>query len=610
MTADRRAVGAVAGSTAGAGAVASPAAAIGMHGIVKYFGAVAANRGAELEVPAGQLHALVGENGAGKSTLMRILSGMYAPDGGTVLVEGRDVTGWSTAAAIAAGVGMVHQHFMLVPTLTVAENVVLGREPRRGLRFDRARAEREVAELGERTGLMAEPGRRVADLSVGEAQRVEILKTLYRGARILILDEPTAVLSPPEVDELWRVLRRLRDQGGTVVLITHKLDEVIAVSDAITVMRAGVTVERIRTADTTPQAIARAMVGRDVALAIDAAVGLDVVSGSGSAGSGSGGGEAGSALGMPARERGAPPEISIADAPATPATVPTPSPSSRPAGRSAVPTRPALELRGLTVDAPAGASRRLVDDVSFAVAPGEIFGIAGVEGNGQTALVEAVAGLAAFSGELWLDGRRATGLDVRGRSDAGLSHIPEDRQRRGLILDFSVADNLILGRQHHFTRGPSLDLRRVAEHARAQIAAFDIRPPDPGLPASALSGGNQQKIIVAREMGRDFSVLLAAQPTRGVDVGAIEFIHQQLRDARAAGKAILLVSADLAEILALADRVAVMYRGRLATVLPRAQASPDVLGPYMTGAHLGVHAGAHAGGPGPAATPSTPGARA
>lgn len=556
---------------ASAGGAGGGAAAIEMHGIVKYFGAVQANRGAELLVPEGELHALVGENGAGKSTLMRILSGMYAPDAGRVRVEGRDVTGWSTAAAIEAGVGMVHQHFMLVPTLTVAENVVLGREPRRGPRFDRTRAEREVAELGERTGLMAEPGRLVSELSVGEAQRVEILKTLYRGARILILDEPTAVLSPPEVEELWGVLRRLREGGGTVVLITHKLDEVMAVSDAITVMRAGRTVDRIRTSATSPRAIARAMVGREVSLALDAMVAV--------------GAEASSAAEVEGgAARGAPPNSTIAPLGADRATIPTPASAWSPErGESRRSAGAALEVRALTVTAP-GSGRRLLDDVSLAVAPGEILGIAGVEGNGQTALVEAIAGLTPSSGTVLLGGRDVSGLDVRGRSDAGLSHIPEDRQRRGLVLDFSIADNLILGRQHHFTRGPSLDRALIDRHARRQIATFDIRPPDAALHAGALSGGNQQKIIVAREMGRDFTVLLAAQPTRGVDVGAIEFIHQRLRAARAEGKAILLVSADLAEILALSDRVAVMYGGRLATVLPRAQASPDVLGPCMTGA--------------------------
>lgn len=532
---------------------ASPSAvppAIEMRGVAKRFGAVQANRGAELLVPPGQIHALVGENGAGKSTLMRILSGMYEPDAGRVSVEGREVTGWRTADAIAAGVGMVHQHFMLVPTLTVAENVVLGMEPRSGIRFDRAAAEREVEALGQRTGLVVDPRRYLSELSVGEAQRVEILKTLYRGARILILDEPTAVLSPPEVEELWRVLRRLRDEGGTVVLITHKLDEVIAISDAITVMRAGATVERIRTEDTTPRAIARAMVGRDVALALDAAAeGSDA--------------------------RGAPPNSNMPPSSAPAAT------DSTHAGTPAR-TRPALELRSVSVTAPTG--RRLVDAVSLSIAAGEILGIAGVEGNGQTALVEAIAGLTPSTGAIALDGREIQALSVRARADAGLSHIPEDRHRRGLILEFPVRDNLILGLQHHFTRGPALDRARIAEHAQAQVAAFDIRPPDPALPARALSGGNQQKVVIAREMGRDFRVLLAAQPTRGVDVGAIEFIHQQLRDARASGRAVLLVSADLAEILALSDRIAVMYRGRLAITLPRSQATPEVLGPYMTGA--------------------------
>ncbi|HEU4631814.1 MAG TPA: ABC transporter ATP-binding protein [Gemmatimonadaceae bacterium] len=593
----------------------SPPPAIELIGIDKSFGAVAANRGATLSVPAGEIHALVGENGAGKSTLMRVLSGMYAPDAGTMRVQGRDVTGWSTSEAIAAGVGMVHQHFMLVPTLTVAENVVLGREPRRGLGFDRAAAEQAVRELGERTGLRVAPERLVSELSVGEAQRVEILKTLYRGARILILDEPTAVLSPPEVEELWRVLRRLRDEGGTVVLITHKLDEVVAISDAITVMRAGTTVDRLRTAETTPAAIARAMVGREVRLAsteLELGIG-DLAAGAtpaamadsgptvaGSRAEAAGERErppVGAGTGRQPNERaadaarGAPPEDMIAAPPARRATEGPPVGANRrtaspPDDRTAFTA--ALAVHDLVVHAPNG--RCVVDHVSFTVASGEILGIAGVEGNGQTALVEAIAGLAAISeGRITLlapDGRQhdVTPLGVRERADLGLSHVPEDRHHRGLVLDFPVADNLILGRQHHFTRGLALDRARIGENARAQVAAFDIRPPTPALPARALSGGNQQKIVVAREMGRDFSVLLAAQPTRGVDVGAIEFIHAQLRAAAAEGKAVLLVSADLAEILALADRVAVMYRGRFATVLPRAEASPHVLGPYMTGA--------------------------
>jgi len=527
--------------------------AIRITDVAKSFGPVAANRAASLVVRPGEIHALVGENGAGKSTLMRILSGMYAPDAGTLEVNGRDVTGWSTREAIEAGVGMVHQHFMLVPTLTVAENVVLGREPKRGLLFDRGAAVEAVRALVRETGLEVPADRVVRELSVGEAQRVEILKTLYRGAKILILDEPTAVLSPPEVAELWKVLRRMRDAGGTVVLITHKLDEVVEISDAITVMRAGRTVETLATAGTTPQAIARAMVGRDVALA-----GLD--------------GELFGATEL--ASRGVPPDGTLAPNEGDRVTISPPSASN---------ARAALDVRDLVVAGPRRA--REVDGVSFAVAPGEILGIAGVEGNGQTELIEAIAGLrSVVSGSIRLGDRDATTLGVRARADGGLSHIPEDRHLRGLVLDYSIAENLVLGRQHHFARGAGLDFARIASNAEEQIGRFDIRPADAALPARALSGGNQQKIVIAREMGRDFSVLLAAQPTRGVDVGAIEFIHAQLRAARDAGKAVLLVSAELNEILALADRVAVMYRGRIVAVLPRAAASAAVLGPYMTGA--------------------------
>ena len=542
--------------------------ALRLTGVRKTFGPVVANRDASLEVAAGEIHALVGENGAGKSTLMRVLAGMYGPDAGTIEVSSggtgalRDVTGWSTADAIAAGVGMVHQHFMLVPTLTVAENVVLGQELTRGLQLDRTRAEAQVRALSERTGLVVAADRLVSELSVGEAQRVEILKVLYRGARILILDEPTAVLSPPEVRELWAVLRGLATEGGTVVLITHKLDEVVDISDTITVMRAGTTVERIRTADTTPRAIARAMVGRDVALALD----------HGSAERGARSDQ--EAVHDPSAILGASALESVDDGA---------SASALRAPRSAL-----LTVHELIV--PGARRPNEVDGVSFDVAPGEIFGIAGVEGNGQTELLEALAGLARPSaGRVTLGGRDVTALGVRERADAGLSHIPEDRHRRGLVLDYSIADNLVLGLQHRFSAGARLDRSRVAENARRLVREFDIRPADPSLPARALSGGNQQKIVIAREMtGRDYQVLLAAQPTRGVDVGAIEFIHDQLRRARAAGKAIVLVSADLAEILALADRIAVMYRGRFATVLPRREASTERLGPYMTGAADGA----------------------
>jgi simple sugar transport system ATP-binding protein len=431
---------------------------------------------------------------------------------------------------------MVHQHFMLVPTLTVAENLVLGREPRRGPRLDRAAARAEVEALGRRTGLVVSPDRLVSDLSVGEAQRLEVLKVLWRGAKLLILDEPTAVLSPPEIKDLWAVLRRLTSEGSTVVLITHKLDEVMEISDTVTVMRAGETVGRIATRDASPSSIAKMMVGRDVVLA------------------GTDGPEA----------RGQRPEVAAATHDA----------------RSTV--HSSLSVQDLKVAS--GRGEHAVRGISFEIAPGEIFGIAGVEGNGQSELVEAIAGLRTISsGTIRVGPTDVTRLAVRERGDAGLSHIPEDRHRRGLVLDYAVAANLILGRQHRFSRRGVLDRRAIAGHGIEQIRTFDIRPPDATLPAGVLSGGNQQKVVIAREMGHEFSVLLAAQPTRGVDVGAIEFIHARIRAAAADGRAVLLVSADLVEVLALADRVAVMYEGQFVCVLPRAEASAEVLGPFMTG---------------------------
>jgi simple sugar transport system ATP-binding protein len=515
--------------------------AIRMEGIDKTFGSVRANRGASLEVKSGEIHALVGENGAGKSTLMKILGGLQKPDAGKMEVNGRDVTGWNTSEAIAAGIGVVHQHFMLVSTLTVAENIVLGMEPRSGLRFDYAKAVADVEKLSAETGLAVSADTRVSDLSVGEAQRVEILKTLYRGAKILVLDEPTAVLSPPEVRELWSVLRKLRDSGGTIVLITHRLDEVIEISDVITVMRAGQTVERLRTSDTTPAQIARAMVGRDVVLSSR---------------------DESSALG--AKQEGH--EATEAESGFHPSDDMT----------------SAIRVNDLVVLG--SRDTRAVDGVTFSIRPGEILGIAGVEGNGQTELIEALAGLRPIaSGLMRVNGHDVTRENLSVRRDAGVSHIPEDRHRRGLILDYSIADNLVLGLQGDYSRRGILDGDRIEKNAERQIATFDIRPPSKELPARALSGGNQQKVVIAREMGRPFSILLASQPTRGVDVGAIEFIHSRLREARAAGKAVLLVSAELKEILALADRVAVMYRGKLTKVMRVDQVDEETLGEYMTG---------------------------
>jgi general nucleoside transport system ATP-binding protein len=354
---------------------------------------------------------------------------------------------------------------------------------------------------------------------------------LFRGAKILVLDEPTAVLSPPEVRELWSVLRGLRDNGATVVLITHRLDEVVELSNTITVMRAGQTVERIKTSETTPSEIARAMVGREVSLSAGKRV----------------------------------------------------QPLAHPEGPQ---HDQGLEARNIHVTSPRGI--RVVDGVSFSIKPGEILGIAGVEGNGQTELIEALAGLRPVSsGDILIDGLDVTRRSVAARHDAGLSHIPEDRQRRGLILEYSVADNLILGIQKHFAKRGVLDQDRVMENAVEDVSAFDVRPPNPLIAARALSGGNQQKVVIAREMGRNFSVLLASQPTRGVDVGAIEFIHSQLLEARAKGKAILLVSAELNEVLALSDRIAVMYRGKFAVMMPASEASEESLGEYMIGAKKG-----------------------
>ncbi|HJP60935.1 MAG TPA: ABC transporter ATP-binding protein, partial [Gemmatimonadaceae bacterium] len=474
-------------------------------------------------------------NGAGKSTLMRILGGLMKPDTGKVEINGKDVTGWSTSEAIAAGIGIVHQHFMLVPTLTVAENLVLGCEPKtRGVMLDYRRSADDVRQLSNETGLVIAPDRLISDLSVGEAQRVEILKVLFRGAKILVLDEPTAVLSPPEVRELWTVLRRLRDNGDTIVLITHRLDEVVDLSNTITVMRAGQTVARLKTSETSPAEIARLMVGREVSLS------------------------SGRRVQPTARTEG-------------------PRPNQ------------GLEVRNLSVMGSRGI--RVVDGVSFSVKPGEILGIAGVEGNGQTELIEAIAGLrTVFAGDLLVDGVDVTRRSVAQRHDAGLSHIPEDRHRRGLILEYTVADNLILGLERDFSRRGIINKDQVLANAQEEISSFDIRPPNAILAARALSGGNQQKVVVAREMARDFSILLASQPTRGVDVGAIEFIHQQLLDARAKGKAILLVSAELNEVLALSDRIAVMYRGKFAVVMPTSEATEELLGEYMIGTKKGTAA--------------------
>jgi general nucleoside transport system ATP-binding protein len=487
-----------------------------LEGIDKTYGAVVANRNASLKVETGEIHAVVGENGAGKTSLLRIACGELKPDRGLVRLDDRDVTGWSVTQAIADGVGMVHQHFMLVPTLTVAENIMLGREP---VWWNARNAGAIVTELSLTTGLAVDPDRLVSDLSVGEAQRVEILKALYRGATTLVLDEPTAVLTPLEVDELWNVLRGLRDKGSTVVLVTHKLDEVMAIADAVTVMRSGQTVGRFGINEVTAADLALYMVGRERTEFF------------------------------------------------------SPAPHASQGGPSV------LEIEDLVVG-------HAVDGVSFTVSRGEIFGIAGVEGNGQHELIEAIAGYRRVtSGSIRRHGVPLERLSVRRRAELGLAHIPDDRQRRGLVLDYSVAENLILGRERSFGRW-GLDRMKMAIEAQRLITAFDIRPHDPRRPVRTLSGGNQQKVVVAREMAgiRDFHVLLAAQPTRGVDIGAIETIHAHFRLARSEGRSVVLVSSDLSELLALADRIAVMLRGKFVAIVDRDDATVEELGRYMAAA--------------------------
>jgi ABC-type uncharacterized transport system ATPase subunit len=501
--------------------------AVQMRGIVKAFPGVLANDHVDFEVKKGEIHALVGENGAGKSTLMNILYGLIKHDAGEILIEGKPLTLQGPRDAIHHGIGMVHQHFMLIPVFTVGENIVLGREPAtRGDFYDYARARQEITALTKKYGLALDPDARVGDLPVGLQQRVEIVKVLYRGARILILDEPTGVLTPQETQELFGVLRDLLETGKTIIFISHKLKEVLEISDRITVMRRGKVVGHLVTKDTSEQEIARLMVGRDVLLRVDKSV---------------------------ARPRAV--ALSVQDLTAT---------SDR-----GVPA-----LRGL----------------SFELRQGEILGIAGVEGNGQSELVEVLAGTRRpTGGRITLGTREVTSLNAGAIRAAGVGHIPEDRRGAGLVLNYSVADNLILGRQRAALfawEGILLRLQSIVNWARRLITEFDIRTPSPRAPARTLSGGNQQKIIVAREMASQPLVLLAAQPTRGVDIGAIEFIHRRIVAQRDEGAAVLLVSAELDEIRSLSDRIAVIYEGRIVSIEP-SDTPEERLGLLMTGGGSG-----------------------
>ena len=481
------------------------AAAIELIGIDKSFGAVRANRDIHLTVEKGTIHGIVGENGAGKSTLMSILYGFYQADRGEIRVGGKAVSIADPNAAIASGIGMVHQHFMLVENFTVVENVMLGAEQSAFLRPGIARVRAQLRDLAAEHGLSIDPDAVVGELPVGLQQRVEIIKALYRGAEILILDEPTGVLTPAEADQLFGVLTALRDEGKTIILITHKLREIMAVTDAVSVMRRGEIVATRKTSETSVGELAELMVGRRVLLRV---------------------------------EKG-----------------------------EARPGAVKLDVRNLSVEDGRGVT--MTKDVSFQVRAGEIVGIAGVAGNGQSELLEALSGIRrAKSGAVELNGRP---LDPAAERDPsmlramGLAHVPEDRHHMGLVLAFTEAENAILGyhNEPRFSRGPLLDMGAMRREAEEKIAAYDIRPPSPDLKTANFSGGNQQKIVLAREMERDPDVLLIGQPTRGVDVGAIEFIHRRIVEMRDAGKAILLVSVELDEIRALSDRILVMFDGRI-----------------------------------------------
>ena len=497
--------------------------AVELRGITKRFPGVVANRDIDIAVRPGQIHAIVGENGAGKSTLMKTLYGMHKPDEGTISVNGREVHFSSPADAIAAGIGMVHQHFMLADNLTVLENIVLGSEPTRGGRLDTRVARARIKEISDSYGLGLNPDELVENLGVGARQRIEICKVLYRGARILILDEPTAVLVPQEVDELFDNLRGLTAEGLTVLFISHKLDEVLAVADEITVIRRGTTVRTVDPKAVTARQLAELMVGSEL-----------------------------------------------------------PVPELR---ESTVTDVVELAVEEVTARAPDG--RVIVDNASFVIHRGEIVGLAGVEGNGQAELVETIMGMRPLeSGRITLGDRDISAWQTRPRRKAGISYIPEDRHRYGLLLESPLWENRMLGHQTERpnARGPLIDRAGARRDTRRIVDEYDVRTPSIDVAAASLSGGNQQKLIVGREMTGEPKVLIAAHPTRGVDVGAQAAIWAHLRDARASGLAVLLISADLDELIGMSDTLWVILRGRLVTEVDPHTVTPEDLGAAMTGA--------------------------
>ncbi len=499
--------------------------AVEMRGIQKRFPLVHANDDVSFDVRWGEIHALIGENGAGKSTLMKILYGLQGADDGTMKIDGADYVPGSARDAIERGIGMVHQHFMLVEPLSVTENLILGSEPGNPTALDYKTARTKAKELIDRFGFDIDPDQNVGELPLGQQQQVEILKTLYRDAKILVMDEPTAVLTPQETRGLFRFLRTYAEEGNAIVFISHKLDEVMEICDRMSVMRDGKMIGTVERADTDTRKLASMMVGREVLLRV---------------------------------EKGA-----------------------------AEPKEVLLDVRNLSLHHPVK-PRDLLSDVSLSVRSGEILGIAGIEGNGQSELVECITGLrSADSGSLHLLGQDITHWSARKRRASGLSHVPEDRNARGLIGSYTAAMNGILGDHHdapYARTAGLLDLEAIERHAHDLIEDYDVRPASTTVLARAYSGGNAQKLIVARELERHPKVLVLAQPTRGVDIGAIEFIHQQIVRARDEGLAVLLISADLNEILSLSDRIGVMFEGKVMGELPASEANPEMLGLMMAGA--------------------------
>lgn len=497
-----------------------------MKGITKIFPGTIANENVDFELRRGEIHVLLGENGAGKTTLMNILYGLYQPEGGEVYIKGQKVKLKNPKDAIKLGIGMVHQHFMLVNNFTVTENIILGQEPKKGsLKIDIEKAEKETKELADKYGFSISPNDIIEDITVGQQQKVEILKALYRGAEILILDEPTAVLMPQEIEELGTILKNLVKEGKSIIMITHKLKEVMSMSDRVTVIRRGKYIDTINTKNTDIDGLAELMVGRKVNLVVEKN------------------------------------ESKLGDS------------------ILKIENLKAKDQRGLLV----------LKGINLELREGEILGIAGVDGNGQTELIETIVGLTEVSdGDIYLKGKKITGKTTKEITELGIAHIPEDRHKRGLILGFSLVENSVLGIHHKppFAKGIIMDYDKIREHCKNLISNFDVRTPNEDVAASSLSGGNQQKLIVAREIEKDPVMIIAAQPTRGLDVGAIEYIHKRLIAERDRGRGVLLLSLELDEVMSLSDRIAVMYEGKIVDILDAKDATEQKLGILMAGGTL------------------------